>query len=149
MAGRTGGVGGLFAVSALGALPAARAVAGFDIELRDQGHDGRQIGLILDDEARIDQGHLAIGTEATGHVDPAVDAFGRRRGPQVGWMSWFATRFFAACLALAAAEGSGLAVELPPGVLHFLAEPAVVFFQPRETAQEAPVIDFQLRHPLL
>ena len=32
---------------------------------------------------------------------------------------------------------------------HFLAEAAVVFFQPRETAQQAPVIDFQLRHPLL
>jgi len=64
-------------------------------------------------------------------------------------MSWFATRFLAACLALAAAEGSGLAVELPPGVLHFLAEAAVVLFQPRQTTQQASVIDFQLRHPLL
>jgi hypothetical protein len=53
VAGSTEGIGGLLGVPSLPALAAARAEAGLDVELGDEGHDGRQVGLILDHDGGV------------------------------------------------------------------------------------------------
>jgi hypothetical protein len=61
VAGGADGVGDLFGMAALAITPATGAIAGLDVELRDDGDDGRQTGLILDQDAWMDQVGLTIG----------------------------------------------------------------------------------------
>jgi hypothetical protein len=53
VAGSAEGIGGLFRVSSLPVLAAAEAVARLDVELGDDGNDGRQVGLVLDDHGGV------------------------------------------------------------------------------------------------
>lgn len=55
------GVGDLFGMAALAIAPAIGTIAGFDVELRDDGDEGWQIGLILDNDPWIDEVGLTIG----------------------------------------------------------------------------------------
>jgi hypothetical protein len=61
VAGGTNGVGHLFGMAALALTPTAGAIAGLDVELRDDGNAGRQVGLILDHDPWIDEVGLTIG----------------------------------------------------------------------------------------
>ena len=61
IAGDANGIGNLFGMSALAIVMATAAIAGLDIELGDDGHDGRQIGLKLCDRAAIIQWRRTIG----------------------------------------------------------------------------------------
>ena len=81
VAGGADGVGGLLGMTSLMVFAAARTNAGFDVELGDDGHDGRQVGLVLHDDARIAKRHMAVGTLAARHVDDAIDLLGSRGGP--------------------------------------------------------------------
>src|SRR5262249_41937257 len=78
------GVGGLLGVPSLPVLAAAGAVAGGDVELGDDGHDRRQVGLVLDDLALVVQGRRTHGAFVEGNVDDAVDLVGRGHGSEVG-----------------------------------------------------------------
>jgi hypothetical protein len=127
--GSTGGVGGLFRMPALPPLSAARTPAGLDVELGDDGHDGWQIGLILNKDVRIDQFDMAIGTDATGHVDDPIDLLGSGRGPQVGLVSLASARPFFAFLVRAPAKRVGLPVRLALGFVQRGTEAVVVLFQ--------------------
>src|SRR5271169_3166397 len=69
-------------------LPAAGTVTGLDVELGDDRNDGRQIGLILDNDARIDECDRTVGTGTAGDVDDAIDAFGRRLSPRTTASCW-------------------------------------------------------------
>jgi hypothetical protein len=138
------GIGSLFGMSALDALPTARTVAGLDVELGDDGHDWRQIGLVLRDDLRIDQFHMAVWTEAARDVEGAVDLFWGRRGPQLGLMPWATPGFFLASFQLAAAEVPGLPVRLAVCFVEFLAEAVVVLFQLGQAALLATIVVCQL-----
>lgn len=89
-------VGSLLGMSALDALPAAGTVASLDVELGDDGHDGRQIGLVLHDDLRINQFHIAVRTETAKDWDGAADLFRGRGGPQFGLVPWASAGFFLA-----------------------------------------------------
>ena len=122
------------------APPATRTVAALDVELSDDGYNGRQIGLVLDADLRIDQFRVAIGTEAASDVDGAVDLFGRGRGPQFGLVSLGSPGFFLAFFQLGAAEVSGLTMGLPACLVEFAAEAVVVLFQLGQAALEPAVV---------
>jgi hypothetical protein len=53
VAGGADGVGGLLGMSPLDASATARTPTGLDVETRDDGDDGRQVGLVLNDLARF------------------------------------------------------------------------------------------------
>lgn len=71
----------------LDALTTAGAEAGLDIELGDDGHNGRQVGLILHHLAWIDQLDTAIRTQATRHVDDPINMLGLGRRAQGGGLA--------------------------------------------------------------
>src|SRR5271157_1151878 len=99
-------------MSALTALPATGTPTGLDVELGDDGDDGREIGLVLDDDFRIHEGDLAVRADTARHGKDAIDAFGGRRGSEVGRVPSFAARFFLAFFEVAAAEMASLAMRL-------------------------------------
>jgi hypothetical protein len=127
-------------MSALDALSAARTVAGLDMELGDEGHDGRQIGLVLRDDPGIDQFHVAVRAHAARDVEGAVDLFRSGNGPQFGLVPWTSPGPFLASFQLAAAEVPGLTVRLVACVIEFLAEAVVVLFQLGQAVLLAAVV---------
>jgi hypothetical protein len=135
-----GGVGSLFGMSALDALAATRTVAGLDVELSDQGRDGRQIGLVLHEDLGIEQFYVAIRTEAAVDGDGAVDLFQGVSGPQLGLVPWALARL------LATAEVSGLPVRLAACLVDLLAETVLVHSQFGQAALQVSVVVSQLVH---
>ena len=109
-------------MAALAKAATAGAVAGFDIELGDEGNDGWQVGLELHDQPWIEQRSVAVGAFGTGHINDAVDLVGGGCRANVGGMAVLAAGFFAAFFQLAAAKTRGLAVVVAAQVLDFLAE---------------------------
>ena len=102
-------------MSALASLPTAGTVASFDVELGDDGDNGRQIGLILDNDPWIDEVGLTVRAMAARDVDDAIDAFGGRRGAIRRRVAFATARFLPAQLGVSAAKGSGLPMRFPPG----------------------------------
>ena len=107
IAGGADGVRGLFRMAALAKAATAGAVAGFDIELGDEGNDGWQVGLELHDQPWIEQRSVAVGAFGTGHINDAVDLVGGGCRANVGGMAVLAAGFFAAFFQLAAAKTRG------------------------------------------
>jgi len=117
VAGGADGVGDLLGMSALAVLATARTVAGLDVELRDDGRDRRQVGLVLDDRLRVFERHVAVGTVAR-NVDDAVNLFWRRRGPECGRVSGGPSGFLALRLDMAAAKLVGLPLLLAANLVE-------------------------------
>lgn len=90
--GGTGRLRRLFGVLSLHPLAATRSESDRDIELGDDGLDGRDVGLISGVRRDISSRHPAIGTTTGGDVDGTVDLFGRLA--MIGAMPWFATGYF-------------------------------------------------------
>jgi hypothetical protein len=135
------GIGGLFGMASLPVLPAARTVAGLDVELGDNGDDGRQVRLVLHDDVGVAQGHVAGGAFGNGDVEDTSDLLGRRDGAEGGLVPRGAARLFeCAGLRLFAAERVGLAVLFAAGLVQALAEIAVLVFHLSQAALPAPVI---------
>ena len=134
IAGSADGIGDLFGMAALATEAADRTVARLHVELGDDGDDRRQVSLVLDDNAGINERAVALGTAGTGDWDDAVDAFGRRRGAIGGWMAAAAAGPLLAFLGMAAAEGRGLPVGLSLGLAELLAKAAIVLFEFGEPA---------------
>src|SRR5262249_38796030 len=57
VAGGTEGIGGLLGMPSLPVLAATGAIPGLDVELGDDGDDGRHVGLVLNDHSGVAQGH--------------------------------------------------------------------------------------------
>src|SRR4029077_8419543 len=121
IAGGPDGIRSLFGMASLASLATARTKAGFDVELGDDGHNGRQVGLVLHDGFGIDQGDIAFGTYAAGHADGAVDVIGRGNRAKVTLVSAPSTGLFLAFFQLAAAEVPGLPMCLSACLVEFLA----------------------------
>jgi hypothetical protein len=135
------GVGGLFGMAALAVTAAAGAVTGLDVELGDDGDDGRQIGLILDNDLVVIERGMAVGTFVTGHVDDAIDLVGSRDGAECGLVPLGASRLFeCAGFRLLASERVRLAVLFAAGLVQALAEIAVLYFHLGQAAFQALVI---------
>src|SRR6516225_1929744 len=124
----------------MSALDALSAAAGLDMELGDEGNDGRQIGLVLHDDLGIDQFHVALRAHAARDVEGAVDLFRSGNGPQLGLVPWMSPGLFLASFQLAAAEVPGLTVRLAACVIEFLAEAVVVLFQLGQAVLLAAVV---------
>jgi hypothetical protein len=116
--------------------PATGAVSRFNVELRDDGDDGRQIGLILDDHAGIEEVGLTIGTTKTRHVDDPIHPFGWRRGAIGRCVTFVPAGFLGMGLEISSAEGSRLAMGCPPGLGELLPKAAVLSFQFGEAVLE-------------
>jgi len=129
IAGCAKGMGDLLGMSALALLLAVRAVAGLDVELRDDGNNGRQVGLILDADAGADKLGLTVGALRTRDLDDAVDVFGGRCGPIGSGVAFASTWLFGPFLGLSTTEGSGLSMGLSFGLVETLAEEQIVVFE--------------------
>jgi hypothetical protein len=129
IAGGAKGIGDLFGMAALLALAATGTIAGLDVELGDDKDNGRQVGLILDDDFGIDERHLTVGARAAGDVDDAVDMLGLRRGAVGRRMAFTAAGALLAFQELPAAEARGLAVGSALQLLGLLAEAEVLVLE--------------------
>jgi hypothetical protein len=135
------GIRGLLGVPSLPVLAAAGAEAGVDVEPGDEGDDGRQVGLVLDEHTGVAQGHVAGGALGKRHVDDAVDLLGRGHGAQRGRVPLGPPGLVGcAGLGFLAAERVGLAVRFSAGFVEALAEFAVVSFQLGQAADQALVL---------
>src|SRR5262249_18574852 len=109
--------GGLFGVPSLPVLAAAGAVAGLDVEAGDEGDDGRQVGLVLDDHGGGTQGHAGGRAFGPGGGGVAGDLLGRGdRGVGGGGAPWGAPVFWACrpWSSCGGMGGSGDAVHVGP-----------------------------------
>ena len=82
------GIGDLLGMATLARAPATGAIAGFDVELRDDRDDRRQIGLILDDHAGIKEFGLTIGTAEARYINDPINPLWRRRGAVGRWVAF-------------------------------------------------------------
>src|SRR5450755_2060352 len=95
---------------ALPHLAATRTATGLDVELRDDGCDRRQIGLILNHGVEVVERHMALGTFIARHVDDAIHLVGSGRWPQCGRMSLGPPRALGFGFAFLTAKRRGLAM---------------------------------------
>jgi hypothetical protein len=110
-------------------------------ELGDDRHDGRQIGLVLEDYGGVAQGYVAGRALAQGHVDDTIDLFGSRDRAERSLVPLGASRLFEfAVLRFLAAERVGLAMLFAAGLLQALAEIAVLLFHLGQAALQALVV---------
>jgi hypothetical protein len=137
VAGSADGIGDLLGMASLTTEPADRTVTGLAVELGDARDDGRQVGLVLDDDAGIDERAVALRTGSTRDLDDPIDAFGGRRGAVGRGMAGTATGLLLAFLGLTTAKRRGLAVGLALGFAKLLTQATVVFFQLRQAALQA------------
>jgi len=94
----------------LAVLAAAPTVPRLEIELRDDRDDGWQVGLELHDLATIEDGLVTARRFEKAHVNDAVDLVGGRCRPDIGLMSFAASRLFGLVgIGFVAAERMGLA----------------------------------------
>jgi hypothetical protein len=120
VAGSADRVGSLLGVATLPALPARRTGAGVDVELGDDRHDGGQVSLVLDDLVQLVEGNVAERAFVQWDVDDAVDLVRGRHGPQVGDVSFAASRLFGFVGAFRPTEGMGLAMGVALGLVELL-----------------------------
>jgi hypothetical protein len=128
----------------LPALAAAGAVAGLYVELSDDRHDGRQVGLVLDDDAGVAQWHVAGRAFVYGHVDDAINLLGSGHGAESRLVSLEASgRLEFAGLRFLAAERVGLAVLLAAGFVQALMEFAVLLFHLGQASDQATLLPLE------
>ena len=96
-------------MAALTILMTAGAIASGNLELRDDGGNGRQIGLKLNDAAAIVQRGVTVGALKERHIHDTVRRGGGTQGRDMATLS---AGLFAAFLQGAAAKAIGLAVLL-------------------------------------
>src|SRR5437016_11588229 len=83
-------VGCLFCMSATLQTLTTRTLADLHIELGDDRHNRRQIGLVLHDDALLDELFATAGAMRwCRHVDDACDLLRRWRGALAGLVAWF------------------------------------------------------------
>src|SRR5437870_8344316 len=126
VAGDANGIGGLFGMTPLEVAVATAAIAGLDVELRDDGYDRRQVGLKLGDRVTVIQRRRTSGALAERHVD---DTIRLGRGTHCGGMARLSTRFLTAFLQVATAKAIGLTRLLPGGRLQIPPQASVLGFQ--------------------
>src|SRR5207253_9960772 len=126
VAGDANGIGGLFGMTPLEVAVATAAIAGLDVELRDDGYDRRQVGLKLGDRVTVIQRRRTSGVLAERHVD---DTIRLGRGTHCGGMARLSTRFLTAFLQVATAKAIGLTRLLPGGRLQIPPQASVLGFQ--------------------
>jgi hypothetical protein len=127
--GRANGVGDLLGMATLAIAPATGAIPSLDVELRDDRDDRRQIGLILDDHAGVEEDGLTIGTAETRNINDAINPFRRRRGAVGRWVAFAPARFLPAHLAMSATKGSSLPMRFAPCLIQLLTETVVLGLQ--------------------
>ncbi len=110
-------------------LSALGAVAGGEVELGDDGNDGRQVGLILDHDLGGVEGDVTIGTLRQRHVDRAIDVFRCWERSQGSRMAVGTARFLAAPFKFAAAKTCGLAALGALEFVDLLAQPLALGLQ--------------------
>ena len=127
-------------MSAPDTLTAARAETGLDVELGDDRDDRGQIGLVLKDDARINQRDVAIRAHAARDVDDAVNLGGSRCRAKTGRMALAPARSLLAFFVLFAAEGIGLAVRLAACLIQLRTKLAVFLFEFANPALQTCVV---------
>jgi len=116
-------------MATLAIASATGAITRLDIELRDDRDDRRQIGLILDNHAEVEEVGLTIGTAEAWYINDPINPLRRRRGAVGGWMAFVPAGFLPTQLDVSATKGSGLPMGLAPCLIQLLAEAAVVGLQ--------------------
>ena len=123
---------------ALPALTATGAAAGFDVELGDDRHDGRQVGLILHDLILVVQIDIAQRAFVERNIDDAVDLVGCGDRTEVGGMALTAAGLLGFGGALLAAKGMGLAMAFGLALTELLAQFGEFRFQLSDAAVTLP-----------
>jgi hypothetical protein len=131
---RTDRIRNLLGMTTLAIVSAARTITGFNVELRDDRDDGRQIGLILDNDPWIDEVGLTVWAVAARDMEDAIDTFRGRCGAVRRCVALAPSRFLPAKLEVPAAKRSGLPMRFPAGLLKLLTEVTVLGFELGEAA---------------
>jgi hypothetical protein len=123
-------------MAALAIESAAGTIARFNVELGDDGDDGRQIGLILDNDPWVHEVGLTVWAMAARDVDGAIDAFRGRRGAVRRCVTFASARPLPSRLGVLAAKGSGLPMRFAPRLIELFTKTAVFGFEFGEAALE-------------